>query len=134
MPAELHETSLIALLTIGFVLALLFGLLANTVRVSPIVGYLLAGIAVGPFTPGFVGDSGLAAQLAEIGVILLMFGVGLHFSIKDLLSVKHIALPGAVAQIITATVIGYGLAHFLDWGMGAGQPSAPAPPPGAPRR
>ena len=113
MPAELHETSLIALLAIGFVLALLLGLLANMVRVSPIVGYLLAGIAVGPFTPGFVGDTGLASQLAEIGVILLMFGVGLHFSIKDLLSVKHIALPGAVAQIITATAIGYGLAHFL---------------------
>jgi CPA2 family monovalent cation:H+ antiporter-2 len=120
MPAELHETSLIALLAIGFVLALLLGLLANMVRVSPIVGYLLAGIAVGPFTPGFVGDSGLASQLAEIGVILLMFGVGLHFSIKDLLSVKHIALPGAVAQIITATAIGYGLAHFLGWGVGAG--------------
>jgi len=120
MPAELHETSLIALLAIGFVLALLLGLLANMVRISPIVGYLLAGIAVGPFTPGFVGDTGLASQLAEIGVILLMFGVGLHFSIKDLLSVKHIALPGAVAQIITATAIGYGLAHFLGWSMGAG--------------
>jgi monovalent cation:H+ antiporter-2, CPA2 family len=120
MPAELHETSLIALLAIGFVLALLLGLLANMVRVSPIVGYLLAGIAVGPFTPGFVGDTGLASQLAEIGVILLMFGVGLHFSIKDLLSVKHIALPGAVAQIITATAIGYGLAHFMGWGVGAG--------------
>jgi CPA2 family monovalent cation:H+ antiporter-2 len=120
MPAELHETSLIALLAIGFVLALLLGLLANMVRVSPIVGYLLAGIAVGPFTPGFVGDTGLASQLAEIGVILLMFGVGLHFSIKDLLSVKHIALPGAVAQIITATAIGYGLAHFMGWGLGAG--------------
>jgi monovalent cation:H+ antiporter-2, CPA2 family len=120
MPAELHETSLIALLAIGFVMALLLGLLANMVRISPIVGYLLAGIAVGPFTPGFVGDSGLASQLAEIGVILLMFGVGLHFSIKDLLSVRHIALPGAVAQIATATAIGYGLAHFMGWGMGAG--------------
>ena len=120
MPAELHETSLIALLAIGFVLALLLGLLANMVRISPIVGYLLAGIAVGPFTPGFVGDSGLASQLAEIGVILLMFGVGLHFSIKDLLSVRHIALPGAVAQIITATAIGYGLAWFMGWSVGAG--------------
>jgi len=120
MPAELHETSLIALLAIGFVLALLLGLLANTLRVSPIVGYLLAGIAVGPFTPGFVGDSSLASQLAEIGVILLMFGVGLHFSIKDLLSVRAIALPGAVAQIVTATAIGYGMAHFLGWGVGAG--------------
>ncbi len=120
MPAELHETSLIALLAIGFVLALLFGLLANMLRVSPLVGYLLAGIAVGPFTPGFVGDSGLASQLAEIGVILLMFGVGLHFSIKDLLAVRTIALPGAVAQIVTATAIGFGMAHLLGWGPGAG--------------
>jgi monovalent cation:H+ antiporter-2, CPA2 family len=120
MPAELHETSLIALLAIGFVLALLLGLAANMLRVSPIVGYLLAGIAVGPFTPGFVGDSSLASQLAEIGVILLMFGVGLHFSIKDLMSVRAIALPGAVAQIITATAIGAGMAHMLGWGLGAG--------------
>jgi len=120
MPAELHETSLIALLAIGFVLALVLGLLANLLKVSPIVGYLLAGIAVGPFTPGFVGDSGLASQLAEIGVILLMFGVGLHFSIKDLMAVRSIALPGAIAQIATATAIGYGMAHLLGWGMGAG--------------
>jgi CPA2 family monovalent cation:H+ antiporter-2 len=120
MPAELHETSLIALLAIGFVLALLFGLLANLLRISPIVGYLLAGIAVGPFTPGFVGDTGLARQLAEIGVILLMFGVGLHFSIKDLMAVRHIALPGAVAQILTATAIGFGMAHMLGWSLGSG--------------
>ena len=120
MPAELHETSLIALLAIGFVLALLFGLLANQLRVSPIVGYLLAGIAVGPFTPGFVGDSSLASQLAEIGVILLMFGVGLHFSIKDLLAVRHIALPGALAQILTATAIGYAMARMLGWNLGSG--------------
>ncbi|HET7808940.1 MAG TPA: cation:proton antiporter, partial [Steroidobacteraceae bacterium] len=116
----MHETSLIALLAIGFVLALMLGLVANMLRVSPIVGYLLAGIAVGPFTPGFVGDTSLASQLAEIGVILLMFGVGLHFSIKDLLSVRAIALPGAVAQIVTATAIGYGMAQLLGWGMGAG--------------
>ncbi len=120
MPAELHETSLIALLAIGFVLALLLGLAANMLRVSPIVGYLLAGIAVGPFTPGFVGDSSLASQLAEIGVILLMFGVGLHFSIKDLMAVRDIALPGAVAQIITATAIGFGMAHMLGWSLGSG--------------
>jgi CPA2 family monovalent cation:H+ antiporter-2 len=120
MPAELHETSLIALLAISFVLALLFGLVASAVRVSPIVGYLVAGIAVGPFTPGFVGDPGLANQLSEIGVILLMFGVGLHFSIKDLMSVKAIALPGAVAQIATATVIGVGLANFWGWSLGQG--------------
>src|SRR4029079_8618265 len=120
MPAELHETSLIALLAIGFVLSLLFGLLANMLRISPLVGYLLAGIAVGPFTPGFVGDAGIASQLAEIGVILLMFGVGLHFSIKDLLAVRNIALPGAVAQIATATAIGYGLARLLGWSPGTG--------------
>jgi len=120
MPAELHETSLIALLAIGFVLALLFGLVANLLKVSPIVGYLIAGICVGPFTPGFVADSGLANQLAEIGVILLMFGVGLHFSIKDLMSVRYIALPGAIAQIVTATAIGAGMAHLLGWSFGEG--------------
>src|SRR5687767_9060535 len=120
MPAELHETSLIALLAIGFVLALLFGLVASALRVSPIVGYLIAGIAVGPFTPGFVADTGLATQLAEIGVILLMFGVGLHFSIKDLMSVRAIALPGAVAQIATATAIGAGMAHLMGWSLGTG--------------
>ena len=120
MPAELHETSLIAMLAIGFVLALLFGLMASALKVSPIVGYLLAGIAVGPFTPGFVADAGIASQLAEIGVILLMFGVGLHFSIKDLLSVRAIALPGAVAQILTATAIGAGMAHMMGWTFGQG--------------
>src|SRR4249920_3432448 len=120
MPAELHETSLIALLAIGFVLALLFGLVANLLKVSPIVGYLIAGICVGPFTPGFVADSGLANQLAEIGVILLMFGVGLHFSIKDLMSVRYIALPGAIAQIVTATAIGAGMAHLRGWSFGEG--------------
>jgi CPA2 family monovalent cation:H+ antiporter-2 len=120
MPAELHETSLIALLAIGFVLALLFGLVASALRMSPIVGYLVAGIAAGPFTPGFVGDASLANQLSEIGVILLMFGVGLHFSIKDLMSVKAIALPGAVAQIATATTIGLGMAHWWGWSVGQG--------------
>jgi CPA2 family monovalent cation:H+ antiporter-2 len=120
MPPELHETTLIALLAVGFVLALLFGLGASLLKVSPIVGYLIAGICVGPFTPGFVADSGLANQLAEIGVILLMFGVGLHFSIKDLMSVRYIALPGAVAQIVTATAIGAGMAYLLGWSLGVG--------------
>jgi monovalent cation:H+ antiporter-2, CPA2 family len=120
MPAGLHETSLIALLAVGFVLALLFGLLASALRISPIVGYLIAGIAVGPFTPGFVADTSLASQLAEIGVILLMFGVGLHFSIKDLMSVRTIALPGALAQILTATAIGAAMAHFWGWTLGQG--------------
>lgn len=115
-----HETQLIALISMGFVLALAFGFGAAKLRIPPIVGYLIAGIAVGPFTPGFVADSGLASQLAEIGVILLMFGVGLHFSIDTLMSVKHIALPGAVAQIAVATAIGAAIAYWWGWDLGAG--------------
>jgi CPA2 family monovalent cation:H+ antiporter-2 len=115
-----HESKLIALIAIGFVLALGFGFLAARVRLPPLVGYLIAGIAIGPFTPGFVADSNLASELAEIGVILLMFGVGLHFSISTLLRVKNIALPGAVAQIAVATAIGAGLAHWWGWNLSAG--------------
>jgi CPA2 family monovalent cation:H+ antiporter-2 len=115
-----HESKLIALIAIGFVLALGFGFLAARVRLPPLVGYLLAGIAIGPFTPGFVADAGLASQLAEIGVILLMFGVGLHFSISTLLRVRAIALPGAVAQIAVATAIGVGLARWWGWSLTAG--------------
>ena len=115
-----HHTSLIAILVGGFVLAFIFGALANRMRLSPLVGYLVAGVIAGPFTPGFVGDQTLAPQLAEIGVILLMFGVGLHFSMKDLMSVKAIALPGAIVQITVATVLGWGLARFLGWSHGAG--------------
>ena len=115
-----HHTPLISTIVIGLVLAFLLGALAQRVRVSPLVGYLLAGIAMGPFTPGFVGDQDMANQLAEIGVILLMFGVGLHFSIKDLLSVRAIAIPGAVVQIASATVLGIGLAWFMGWSTGAG--------------
>jgi hypothetical protein len=107
-----HESKLIALIAIGFVLALSFRFLAARVRLPPLVGYLLAGIAIGPFTPGFVADTDLASELAEIGVILLMFGVGLHFSMATLLRVRAIALPGAVAQIAVATVIGAGLARW----------------------
>src|SRR5690606_11832870 len=84
-------------------------------RLPPIVGYLLAGIVVGPFTPGVTADAGLASELAEIGVILLMFGVGLHFSLRDLLSVRKIAIPGAVVQIGVATLMGMGLGWFLGW-------------------
>jgi CPA2 family monovalent cation:H+ antiporter-2 len=102
------------------VLAFVFGALAHRARVSPLVGYLLAGVAVGPFTPGYVADQSLAGELAEIGVILLMFGVGLHFSLKDLLSVRAIAIPGATAQIGLATLLGLGLALFLGWSVGAG--------------
>src|SRR5918994_5398164 len=94
-----HEATLLTLLAAGLVLAFALGALAHRLRISPLVGYLLAGVLVGPFTPGYVADQGLANQLAEIGVILLMFGVGLHFSLKDLLSVKAIAVPGAVVQI-----------------------------------
>jgi CPA2 family monovalent cation:H+ antiporter-2 len=116
----MHHTSLIAILVGGFVLAFIFGALANRMRLSPLVGYLLAGVIAGPFTPGFVGDQTLAPQLAEIGVILLMFGVGLHFSLRDLLDVKAIALPGALLQIVIATFLGWGLARFLGWSNSAG--------------
>ncbi|HKQ15141.1 MAG TPA: YbaL family putative K(+) efflux transporter [Steroidobacteraceae bacterium] len=115
-----HESKLIALIAVGFVLALAFGFLAARVRLPPLVGYLIAGIAIGPFTPGFVADSNLASELAEIGVILLMFGVGLHFSISTLLRVRRIALPGAVAQIAVATAIGAALAHWWGWNLAAG--------------
>ncbi len=107
-----HHTSLIALLCIGFVMAFALGMLARRLRLSPLVGYLLAGVLVGPFTPGFVGDQTLAPQLAEVGVILLMFGVGLHFSLKDLMSVRAIALPGAIAQITAATAMGGAMAPY----------------------
>jgi monovalent cation:H+ antiporter-2, CPA2 family len=115
-----HESKLIALIAIGFVLALGFGVLAARLRLPPLVGYLVAGIAIGPFTPGFVADTELAAQLAEIGVILLMFGVGLHFSTSKLLRVRAIALPGAVAQILVATLIGTALARWWGWSLTAG--------------
>jgi CPA2 family monovalent cation:H+ antiporter-2 len=115
-----HETDLIALLAIGFVLAFGLGFVAERLRLPPLVGYLVAGILVGPYTPGFVGDTRLASQLAEIGVILLMFGVGLHFSISALREVRRIAVPGAVAQIAVATTIGAIIAYYWDWTFGAG--------------
>src|SRR5688572_23166029 len=115
-----HETDLIALLAIGFVLAFGLGFVAERLRLPPLVGYLVAGILVGPYTPGFVGDTRLASQLAEIGVILLMFGVGLHFSISALREVRRIAVPGAVAQIAVATTIGAIVAYYWGWTFGAG--------------
>ncbi|MGE0733247.1 MAG: YbaL family putative K(+) efflux transporter [Alphaproteobacteria bacterium] len=115
-----HETTLIATIVVALVVAFVLGFLAQRIRISPLVGYLLAGIIIGPFTPGFVADSNLAAQLAEIGVILLMFGVGLHFSVKDLMAVRRIAIPGAVGQILVATAFGAGMAHFWGWSWGAG--------------
>ena len=114
-----HDISLIATITMGFVLALLGGLLASKLRLPPLVGYLLAGVALGPFTPGIVGNADVASQLAEIGIILLMFGVGLHFSIKDLMEVRAIAIPGAIAQIAVATGSGLALALLWGWGIGA---------------
>ncbi|MET0530373.1 MAG: YbaL family putative K(+) efflux transporter [Microvirga sp.] len=115
-----HHTPLISTIVVGLVLAFIFGALAHRVRISPLVGYLIAGVLVGPFTPGYVADQGLANQLAEIGVILLMFGVGLHFSLKDLLSVRAIAIPGAVVQIAVATALGMGLAWVMGWSIAAG--------------
>ena len=104
-----HHTPLITLIVVGLVLAFALGALAHRFRVSPLVGYLLAGVLIGPFSPGYVADQGMANELAEIGVILLMFGVGLHFSLDDLLSVRAIAIPGAIVQIATATLLGMGL-------------------------
>jgi CPA2 family monovalent cation:H+ antiporter-2 len=115
-----HHTPLISTIVGAFVLAFIFGALANRFRLPPLVGYLIAGVAMGPFTPGFVGDTNLAQELAEIGVILLMFGVGLHFSLKDLLAVKGIAIPGAVVQIAIATCMGMGLAWSIGWSTGEG--------------
>lgn len=111
----MHHTPLIATIVAGLVIAFIMGAIAHRLKVSPLVGYLAAGIIVGPFTPGFVADSNLAAELAEIGVILLMFGVGLHFSLRDLLSVKNVAVPGAIVQIAVATLMGMGLAWTLGW-------------------
>ena len=116
----MHHTSLIATIVAGLGLAFVFGAIANRLKLPVLVGYLLAGVLVGPFTPGYVADQELAPQLAEIGVILLMFGVGLHFSLKDLMSVRKIAIPGAIVQIAAATVMGLGLALLLGWGVGAG--------------
>jgi len=121
MERQMHSTTpLITTLVGGLVLAFLLGMLANRLRISPLVGYLLAGVLAGPFTPGFVADTNLAPELAELGVILLMFGVGLHFSLKDLMSVKSIAIPGAIAQIIVATLLGIGLSSLLGWPLMSG--------------
>jgi len=115
-----HHTPLISTIVVALVLAFGFGVLAQRLRFSPLVGYLIAGILISPFTPGYVADQGIANQLAEIGVILLMFGVGLHFSLEDLLSVGRIAVPGALAQIASATALGMVLAWWLGWSVGAG--------------
>ncbi len=115
-----HSTPLVATIVAALVLAFVFGTIAHRLRISPIVGYLLAGVAVGPFTPGFVADQGLANQLAEIGIILLMFGVGLHFSLKELLSVRSIAIPGALGQMAVSILLCVALTILLGWGIAAG--------------
>jgi len=115
-----QSAPLISTLVFGLVLAFGFGLVAQRLRLPPLVGYLLAGIAIGPFTPGFVADQSAANQLAEIGVILLMFGVGLHFSLEDLLSVRAIAIPGALAQALVATPLGMAVGWWQGWTPGAG--------------
>ena len=115
-----HDIPLISTTAMAFVVACLFGFAAHRLRLPPLVGYLLAGVAIGPFSPGFVADSELAGQLAEMGVLLLMFGVGLHFSIGDLMAVRWIAVPGAIGQIASATAMGMGLAMAWGWSLGAG--------------
>src|SRR5262249_27400092 len=113
--------ALIATVAVGLAFAFFGGFVAARLRLPPVVGYLLAGIAVGPFTPGFVADVKLAPQLAEIGVILLMFGVGMHFSVHDLRAVRSVALPGALAQIAAAPALGVAVACPLwGWSLGAG--------------
>src|SRR5665647_1755634 len=114
-----HDSPLIATIVIALTLAWAFGALAHRLKLPPLVGYLVAGILIGPFTPGFVADQNLASQLAEIGVILLMFGVGLHFSLDDLLSVRGIAVPGALAQGLVAAPLGMVLGWWLGWAPGA---------------
>ena len=115
-----HDVNLLLIVGLGIVLAFVFGYVAARLHMPPLIGYLVAGIAVGPHTPGFVGDAGLAAQLAEIGVILLMFGVGLHFSLADLKAVRWVAIPGAVGQIVVAAAIGAVAAMAWGWTFGAG--------------
>ena len=113
-----HAVSLITTLATGFALALVLGFIAARLKLPALVGYLVAGILIGPATPGFVADSVIAGQLAEIGVMLLMFGVGLHFAVEDLLAVRKIALPGAVVQMVVATALGAGLATLWGWPFG----------------
>ncbi|HEY3593483.1 MAG TPA: cation:proton antiporter, partial [Polyangiaceae bacterium] len=115
-----HDLDLVLTLTGGLGAALVFGFLTEKLRLSPIVGYLLAGIAVGPFTPGLAVHGAVAEQFAELGVILLMFGVGLHFHLEDLLGVRKLALPGAIGQIAVATGLGVAVAHGFGWSLGAG--------------
>ncbi len=112
--------NLVATIAVGFVLASIFGYVADRLRLPALVGFVVAGIFIGPFTPGFVADTAMAGQLAEIGIILLMFGVGLHFSASDLLAVRGVVLPGALGQIVLATLLGAGLCWMWGWDLGHG--------------
>ena len=116
----MHDFPLITTIAAGFAAAWALGLITQRLGLSPIVGYLLGGIVIGPHTPGFVGDIGLANQLAEIGVILLMFGVGLHFHLKDLLAVKWIAVPGAIGQSLAAALVTMLVFHLFGWDIRGG--------------
>jgi monovalent cation:H+ antiporter-2, CPA2 family len=116
----MHEVTLLLNIAVALVAAFIGGVLARRMGLPTIVGYLLAGIVIGPFTPGFVGDVNTISQLAELGVIFLMFGVGLHFSLKDLWRVRSIAIPGALGQMGMATLLGFGISHFWGWPPGAG--------------
>lgn len=115
-----HDLPLVTTVAVGLSAAFLCGLIATRLRIPPIVGYLLAGVLIGPYTPGFIADVKIAEELSEIGIVMLMFGVGLHFSLKDLLDVRRIALPGAIAQIGCATVMGAALAHWWGWTLESG--------------
>src|SRR5512134_1439272 len=115
----MHGLDLILTLTGGLAAALILGYITHRLGLSPIVGYLLAGFAVGPNTPGFIANHELANQLAEIGVILLMFGVGLQFHLKELLEVRRVAIPGALGQILVATILGYLIGTAMNWGWAA---------------
>src|SRR4051794_37230223 len=116
----MHELPLVTTIAAAFFFAWLLGLLTQWLRLSPIVGYLLAGVVIGPYTPGFVGDAHLATQLAEVGVILLMFGVGLHFHLGDLLAVRNVAVPGAIGQSLVATLLGLAVSTAFGWPMKSG--------------
>src|SRR6187399_931069 len=109
----MHHAPLITTIAVAFTAAWILGLITQRLRLSPIVGYLLAGVAIGPHTPGFVGDVKIAQQLAELGVILLMFGVGLHFNLSDLLAVRKVAVPGALGQSLVATLLGVAVASMF---------------------
>lgn len=115
-----HESALIVTLAAGFGLAFVLGLVATRLRLPPLVGYLIAGVVIGPFTPGYVADAGLAAQLAEVGVILLMFGVGLHISVGDLVAVRRIAVSGALLRIVIISLLTAAVARLWDWTWGSG--------------